>query len=364
MVLSLDLLPKRFLRDLALAGVYRLRVKLSMKSVKSIGNGLAIATFLLAAANLRAGDKVNPKDVPEPSVAAAWNRRLSAVGFDGLPLSEVVNKLREDFPELNFIVKEKARSETVSLILRSVTLEEFLKAIEPATDDRVRVIWPTNNNDRLVIFDRRRGSGGPIDPATGLPMSDSSQKICRVFNLSKYLANKSQKEADAAIEGLVDSLLATAWQMLRQANGEQEEDRPQLNIHRGTGLLIAVGRREDLDILEQVVKELQGSAAGSFDVAPRSAYYQLSFDLMRERAAQADSLVLLRQKEPELERAQELYNEKPPVITPAQYQLARTAVEVLKTTISARSNLIERLEADLKNFPLPEQSRGSRSGKD
>jgi len=125
-----------------------------------------------------------------------------------------------------------------------------------------------------------------------------------------------------------------------------------------------VGRREDLDILEQVVKELQGSAAGSFDVAPRSAYYQLSFDLMRERAAQADSLVLLRQKEADLERAQQLYNEKPPLITPTQYQLARSPVEALKTTISARSNLIERLEADLKNFALPDGGRGSRSGRD
>src|SRR5256885_15011316 len=71
-----------------------------MKRVKSVLNGLLIATFLLAAANLRAGDKSIPKDVPEPSMAAAWNRRLSAVGFEGLPPSEGVNKLRHDFPEL------------------------------------------------------------------------------------------------------------------------------------------------------------------------------------------------------------------------------------------------------------------------
>src|SRR2546425_234350 len=100
---------------------------------------LALAAFFLTGPNLVGADKSTPKDVPEPSVAAAWQRRLSAVGYDGIPLSEVVNKLRQDFPELNFIVKEKARPEAVSLILRSVTLEEFLKAIEPATDGRVRV---------------------------------------------------------------------------------------------------------------------------------------------------------------------------------------------------------------------------------
>jgi len=334
-----------------------------MKRVKLILKGLSIATFLVGTANLVAGDKLVPKDVPEPSVAGAWQRRLAAVGFDGLPLSEVVNKLRQDFPELNFIVKEKARSEVVFLILRSVTLEEFLKAIEPATEGRVRVIWPTNTDDRLIIFDKGQRFT-EVDPSTGLPThyGFGDQKICRVFNLSRYLERATDKGIDAAIKEIVDSL-ETAWSMLREANGDQE-DIPKLNIHRGTKLLIAVGRREDLDILEQVVKELQGSASGPTEIMSKPAYYQLWADLMKERAAQAESLVLLRQKEADLERAQQLYNEKPPLITPAQYQLARSAAEALKTTISARSNLIERLEADLKNFALPEQGRGSRSGKD
>lgn len=89
------------------------------------------------------------------------------------------------------------------------------------------------------------------------------------------------------------------------------------------------------------------------------AYYRLRLDLMKERATQAESLIQLRQKEEEFKRAQELYDEKPRVISDAQYQLARTAVDALKTAISERSNLLERLEADLKNFVLPEQGRGS-----
>ena len=116
--------------------------------------------------------------------------------------------------------------------------------------------------------------------------------------------------------------------------------------------------------IEQVVKELQGSGAGSFDVTPRSAYYQLSLDLMKERAAQSESLVLLRQKEADLQRAEQLFNEKPPIIPKTQYELAKSAVDALKTTISARSNLIERLEIDLKNFALQEPGGGPRSGRD
>src|SRR5712671_421843 len=192
-----------------------------MKSVKLILKGLLIATFLIATANLVAADKVVPKEVPEPSVAAAWQRRLGAVGFDGAPLSEVVNQLRQNFPELNFIVKEKARSEVVSLTLRSVTLEEFLKAIEPATEGRVRVIWPTNTDDRLIIFDKGQRFT-EVDPSTGLPTRSGfgDQKICRVFNLGKYLARTTDKGTDAAIKEVLESL-ETAWSMLRQANNDQ-----------------------------------------------------------------------------------------------------------------------------------------------
>jgi len=84
--------------------------------------------------------------------------------------------------------------------------------------------------------------------------------------------------------------------------------------------------------------------------------------LMKERTTQAESLVLLRQKEEDFKRAKELHNDK--VISEAQYQLARGAVDSLKATTTERSNLIERLEADLKNFALQERGGSSRSAKD
>lgn len=88
-------------------------------------------------------------------------------------------------------------------------------------------------------------------------------------------------------------------------------------------------------------------------------YYRLRLDLMKERANQATDLVNLRQKELDFKRAEDLFAEKPPVISAVQYELARTAVDALKTTIHERSNLLERLDYDLKNFVVPEQNRGS-----
>ena len=75
-----------------------------MKRVKSIFKLLLIAAFFVTIADLVAGDKVVPKDVPEPSAAAAWLRRLSDFQSDGLPLDEVVKRLRADFPDRKSVV--------------------------------------------------------------------------------------------------------------------------------------------------------------------------------------------------------------------------------------------------------------------
>src|SRR5258706_5052403 len=89
------------------------------------------------------------------------------------------------------------------------------------------------------------------------------------------------------------------------------------------------------------------------------AYYRLRLELMQEKATQATAWVTLRQKEEEFGRAQELFTNKPPVISVAQFELAKSAVDILKTGINERSNLLEQLELKLKDFVLPEQTHGS-----
>ena len=214
------------------------------------------ALFVPGPGTSLAGDKPGSAST-EPDIAKAWQRRIPELNFDQLPLDEIVKLLRNQFPELNFIVKQKARNESVLLVLRSVTLEEILKAIEPATEGRVVVLWPTNNGDRLVIFDRA-SQAVPVDPSTGLPFPNSGKKICRVFNLSDYFA--MNPDVDDSIKE-IQNVLQTAWSMMREANAE-DEPMPTLSVHRGTKMLVAVGRPEDLVILSQVVSELQGHTAG------------------------------------------------------------------------------------------------------
>src|SRR4051794_8997515 len=168
----------------------------------------------------------------EPDTAMAWQRRIPDFVSDNLPLEELVNRLRRDFPELNFMAKPKARNESVTMILRSVTLDEILRAIEPATEGRVGVLWPTNNGDRLLIFDRP-SQAVPLDPNTGLPFANSGKKICRVYNLSEYLKGFSDMDLDKATAG-IQNVLETAWRMLRDANPDEDPALPTLSVHRGT----------------------------------------------------------------------------------------------------------------------------------
>ncbi len=223
-----------------------------------------VALILLLAANLIAADKPIVPQILPAQVEDAWQRRISQLKVDGVPLEEVVRILRDSFPELNFIVKDKVHAETVAFTLRSVTLEEIFKALEPATEGRVQVIYSTNRNDRLIVFDRTQPPVR-VDPSTGLPLTGSpfpadARKICRVFNLSEYLAGRSGKELDQAITEIRD-VLEAAWSMLRNANNQSDQI-PTFSVHRGTRLLVVVGSPEDLAIVQDVVIGLQGSAPG------------------------------------------------------------------------------------------------------
>jgi hypothetical protein len=225
-----------------------------MKNCASILNRLILATFLLGSTGLPAEDNAPPKGiVPPPDIQAAWKRRIPELNVDGWPVSEIVSQLRKQFPELNFIVTHGANEQGIRVLLRSVTLDEILKGLEIAAEGQLQI---TRQDERLVVFDKPHATTEPR-PAS-----------CRVFNLSNYLGNRVDKEAEAALKEL-NQALDSAWNMLATANGEQDTTRkPMLNMHRGTKLLIAVGRPDDLEVIDQVVQQLQYSTRASNSPVP------------------------------------------------------------------------------------------------
>src|SRR6266404_4124150 len=187
-----------------------------MKWLNRIATMVLLGTLVIGCSNINAADQTN--NAAKPGITPPWGGRVvKEINWDQLPLSDVVNSLRGEFPDFNFLATRPVQSESVTMILHRVTLEEIFKALEPATEGRVKVSW--DRNDRLVVFE------APPKPVSIDPY------MCRVFNLSKFLDAKEGQEADA-LES-VKRALEDGWKMLREANGEQSETTPKLSFHPG-----------------------------------------------------------------------------------------------------------------------------------
>lgn len=129
------------------------------------------------------------KGVPAvmPSVAvdlsAVRTRRLPEFTSDNLPLDEIVERLRREFPEMNFVVAEKVRGLGVFVILRSVNLEELLKGLELACEGKLRVV---REGERFVMFEaaQKKSTAG-----------DEIQM--RAYSLADYLAGPRRNNRKA-----------------------------------------------------------------------------------------------------------------------------------------------------------------------
>ncbi|HTD66807.1 MAG TPA: hypothetical protein VK846_09800 [Candidatus Limnocylindria bacterium] len=247
-----------------------------MKRFISAGLILILSLTFVIATSQGAEDKAK---ADTGSVEAAWKRRVpdfqAELGRrdENFSLSEFVKaRLAPAFPEINFIIPENLRDADVPYFqLRNVTLSDILKALELSTAGRIRGGVPADAlvdatglpvprlaaESNLVTF--------TILSAPGTAPSVQTTVMCRVFSLTSYLEHRSATESDRAMNLLYETF-AVAWEMLSKQDGDVRQ--PSLKIHQGTKLLIAVGREKELVVIEQVIKELQGSAPTRTVAAP------------------------------------------------------------------------------------------------
>ncbi len=230
----------------------------------------AVAALLLSVSWPAVAQPKSGEAKPKPAVEAVkdadpWKRRLPEVQFDNVPLSEVANHLSAQFPEINFVLHPNVKEIPVLLRLRSVTLDDIFTALDISTQVGGQGVDPTTGmavpggglhvnklNDRMVSL----SYGQPAAVYVVKP-------VCRAFSLSRYLAGKSEKDVDAALND-IEEALQIAWKMLQA--GEQSKSKaqqPSLNLHRATKLLIVVGQPEQVEVVEQVISQLDGGVAAS-----------------------------------------------------------------------------------------------------
>lgn len=229
-----------------------------MKNCTGLIKLVSSILFLAACIHLEAADQREPNPpvkVTAPQPAAAWQRRLKQFSVDNFPLDSIVQQLRDQFPEINFLIKTQGDLDTegattripITVHLNSVTLAEILKALELGAGRPIQITGAPD--ERLVVFERQR------NPKPAVQIEAENRIITRVFNLSEYLAGRSEKEVEAALEQLYDVVSLTG-KLLRDGGGTRDFN-PRLHVHRNTRLLLVVGRADELAVVSEVVTRLQ-----------------------------------------------------------------------------------------------------------
>lgn len=224
-----------------------------MKNFPGIVFALVVAASACMQVSL-AADKQTPENpkLVAPKVDAAWDRRIPVFEIDDLPLFEVVTHLRDLFPELNFLVRNTTAPGAKSLDiagvsikakLRNVTLAEILKATELASDHPIKI--NASREDRLIVFEAHdktvTGEKPPI--------------VTRAYNLGDYLAGLNEEQTGKAMQDLHEVIFIAGRYKEEIAGGQRIA--PKIHFHPGTKLLIAIGRPDEMEIVEQIAGELQ-----------------------------------------------------------------------------------------------------------
>jgi hypothetical protein len=201
--------------------------------------------------NSRLRDFIAGQDPSAPPQAAptfkrnspAWQMQVKEVIFENQPMGEVIKWLRPQFPEINFVCAPEVEDVPVRMNLHNVTLDDIFVALNITSKGEL-VANPMNEN--MVSFFYR--------PA--FAKEQAQRKTARAYSLSSYLSGRSPEESAKALKDL-ESALDLSLQMLLDANPDARFEKPRLNLHAPTKMLIAVGDGEQLEIIERFIGQLE-----------------------------------------------------------------------------------------------------------
>jgi hypothetical protein len=208
-------------------------------------------------------------------------------------LKQVVNRLRENYPEANIVMPPGLADVPVGdLKLRSGSLWDELEAVRVASDDKFDWKGPGMNGfvGREGWFRPAAPSG--IDPTTGLPPKEmrfpnaglfvlredgrapENERIVEAFNIGPYLdwlAEKRTPELGVkpdhpdyqanvhaiAYEGREQLMKMITGTLAAFNQGRSERTpEPKFEFHEGARLLVVIGTREAIDITRKIVSAL------------------------------------------------------------------------------------------------------------
>jgi hypothetical protein len=230
-----------------------------MKNDFTLRRSLILATILSLAGLNSFSQIAPPPPGPRPVMPPGENQKtFDLVIRDGTRMNgaqypatieNLVEHLRQDYPDVNFVLTPGARSMVVeNLELHSVDVSDFMKALEFATDGAVRGNRVSDNTWALLARNK-----------TAEPAPD---RQVEVFNLTGYLHNLGKTDDQGADEALhsIAKLVADVVEVTMRDLHEDpaKVDHPSFQVHPGANLLIVVGSPRAIDITRKVVSALPG----------------------------------------------------------------------------------------------------------
>ena len=186
-----------------------------------------------------------PQGVP----AAAYQ-----IEFNGGTAQDLVELLTQVVtPAPNIIISPESKNVQVPAFeLNNVTLPDLFQALNNLSKDKsaqwqlsgsTEPIWVLTPVHTAPAFNPLRA----VDPLTGLPTNAKPEtRSCLVLPVGTYLSNYKLEDITTAVK--------TAWGMLGDDVGAE------MKFHKDTELLIAVGTKEQLSVLSQVLNSLTRGA--------------------------------------------------------------------------------------------------------
>jgi len=169
--------------------------------------------------------------------------------FPGGTPTDLVNAIKKAYPgeTLNVIIPSDATGFQVPpLKMKQVTVADLLAALSRGSMRKV-LPFPSGFKTVYGAFERTGEGENPVwyFRSSGIDIQ-REETVCSYYQLGRYLEKNKIDDIITAIK--------TGWEMLDVTNP------PQLKFHPETKLLIAAGLPKQLDLINQVLAALPGSA--------------------------------------------------------------------------------------------------------
>lgn len=258
--------------------------------------------FPLSAA--RAADKPRAAKAPalaDPSTFDLWieNDVFLWMGKELPPtLGNIVDALRENHNgQANFVLAPGlGKLKIADVKLRGGNLADQLEALRVASGEKFEWVANPKTPDPFGAPDSGFVSGSSASSLYVLrepTPTVNSERTVEAFNLSGYLqwlaSKQDQKEAEASRMNAIQTSLKVIQDIAAETIAVYQQGRsdsaelPHFQFHRGANLLIVIGTRETVDIVQRIINALPGQNSNQASGIPGMMGYGINVPTVPSR---------------------------------------------------------------------------------